>query len=111
LCLGLGLRENVLFTGRISNSEVAEIVASSWLNIHSSVIEGWGISIIEATSAGTPTVAFRVPGVSESLENGINGISVGNGNRKALVSAALEIMREPEKCEFLPSKSQKIFLG
>ena len=89
--------ENVVFAGRISNSEVAEIVASSWLNIHSSVTEGWGISIIEAASAGTPTVAFEVPGVSESLENGFNGITVENGNRKALVSAALEIMRGPEK--------------
>ena len=97
LCLGLGLRENVVFAGRISNSEVAEIVASSWLNIHSSVTEGWGISIIEAASAGTPTVAFEVPGVSESVENGFNGITVENGNRKALVSAALEIMRGPEK--------------
>ena len=97
LCLGLGLRENVVFLGRISNSELAEIVASSWLNIHSSVTEGWGISIIEAASAGTPTVAFDVPGVSESVENGFNGITVENGNRKALVSAALEIMKRPEK--------------
>ena len=97
LCVELDLRENVLFAGRISDSEVAEIVASSWLNIHSSVTEGWGISIIEAASAGTPTVAFKVPGVSDSVENGLNGITVENGNKRAMTDAALEILRDPER--------------
>ena len=97
LCEKLNLKENVTFTGKISDSEVAEIVASSWLNIHSSITEGWGISIIEAASAGTPTVAFKVPGVSDSVENGLNGITVENGNRQSLTEAALEILRNPEK--------------
>lgn len=97
LCIELDLRENVEFTGRISDGEVAKIVASSWLNIHSSVTEGWGISIIEAASAGTPTVAFKVPGVSDSVENGFNGITVEDGNREELVGAALNILRDPRK--------------
>lgn len=97
LCEKLNLKENVTFTGKISDGEVAKIVASSWLNIHSSVTEGWGISIIEAASAGTPTVAFKVPGVSESVENGLNGITVENGNRNAMSEAALEILRHPRK--------------
>ena len=97
LCVELDLRENVVFTGRISDSEVAKVVGSSWLNIHTSVTEGWGISIIEAASAGTPTVAFKVPGVSDSVENGLNGSTVEDGNRKELVDAALNILREPKK--------------
>ena len=97
LCVELGIRENVVFTGRISDSEEAKIVATSWLNIHSSVTEGWGISIMEAASAGTPTIAFKVPGVSDSVENGINGITVESGNRKELVCAALNILRDPQK--------------
>lgn len=72
LCGKMGISDHVEFTGRISDSEVSEIVANSWVNIHSSVTEGWGISIIEAASAGTPTVAYRVPGVSDSIENGLN---------------------------------------
>jgi glycosyltransferase involved in cell wall biosynthesis len=97
LCIELGLMGNVVFTGRISDSEVAKIVASSWLNIHSSVTEGWGISIIEAASAGTPTVAFNVPGVSDSIKNGFNGITVENGNRDEFIAAALSILRSPKK--------------
>ncbi len=95
LCIDLDLEENVVFTGKISYSEIANIVASSWLNIHSSVTEGWGISIIEAASAGTPTVAYNVPGVSNSVENGFNGITVENYNRKALADAAFSILNDP----------------
>lgn len=97
LCDELGINKSVEFTGRISDSELSKIVASSWLNIHSSVTEGWGISIIEASSAGTPTVAYKVPGVSDSIENGLNGLTVEDGNRNALIEAALTILKEPKK--------------
>ena len=96
LCKDLDLTENVVFTGRVSDRKVAEVVASSWLNVHSSLTEGWGISIIEAASAGTPTVAYSVPGVSETVENGLNGITVRNGNLDALVDAALMILNNPK---------------
>jgi len=97
LCANMKLTDNVHFTGRISDEQLAEIVASAWLNIHCSVTEGWGISITEAASAGTPTVAYKVPGVSDSIEDGINGIAVDNGDRNALVLAAKAILNDPQK--------------
>ena len=52
---------------------------------------------MEASSAGTPTVAYEVPGVVDSIENGINGIKVKDEDRNALHVAALEILRDPQK--------------
>lgn len=92
----LDVRDSVTFTGRIPYVKVGGLVSTSWMNIHSSVTEGWGISIIEAASAGTPTVAYRVPGVSDSIKNGLNGILVENGNRNSLVKAARTIISDPE---------------
>jgi len=97
LCANLKLTSNVHFAGRISDGQLAEMVSSAWLNIHCSVTEGWGISITEAASAGTPTIAYRVPGVSESIEDGINGITVDNGDRNALVLAAKTVLNDPQK--------------
>ena len=107
LCKELDLTKNVVFTGRVSDKKVSEVVASSWLNIHSSITEGWGISIIEAASAGTPTVAYKVPGVSESIENGLNGILVQNGDRNALANAALAILKDPKKWWFSSTEVAK----
>ena len=86
-----------VFTGRVSNEKLAELVSSSWINIHSSVTEGWGYSITEVASAGTPTVAYRVAGVSDSIENGVNGITVDDGDRKAFRNAAFAILNDPRK--------------
>ena len=97
LCVNLKLTNRVHFKGIISRKQLAEIVASAWLNIHCSTTEGWGISITEAASAGTPTVAYRVPGVSESIEYGVNGITVEDGDRIALVAAAKNILNNPQR--------------
>ena len=93
----LNLQNSVEFTGRISSEELADIVSLSWLNIHTSITEGWGLSILEASSAGTPTVAYDVPGVRDAIEDGLNGIKVKDGNRKALTDAAYSILTNPEK--------------
>ena len=91
------LQNSVKFTGRLDDKELAKVVASSWLNIHASITEGWGYSILEASSAGTPTVAYNVPGVVDAIENGINGLRVKDGDREALAEAALEIIYDPKK--------------
>jgi len=93
----LGVEDNVIFTGRLDYNELAMVVSSSWLNIHSSITEGWGLSVIEASSAGTPTVAYDVPGISDTVENGINGLKVRDGDRSALAEAAMNIISSPER--------------
>jgi glycosyltransferase involved in cell wall biosynthesis len=97
LSIDLGVQNSVIFTGRIAQMELSKIVASSWINIHTSVTEGWGLSIIEASSSGTPTVAYSVPGVVDTIEDHVNGIKVRDGDRTALLNAAISILRDPEK--------------
>ncbi len=93
----LNMNDSVVFTGRISTEELSKIVASSWLNVHTSVTEGWGYSILEASVAGTPTVAYEVAGVTDAIENGLNGLKIKDGDREALSEAALSILTNPEK--------------
>jgi glycosyltransferase involved in cell wall biosynthesis len=80
------------FVGKVNPDRLSELVARSWLNVHSSVSEGWGLSIIEASACGTPTVAFAVPGVAETIENGFNGILVPDGNLDELADAATGLL-------------------
>ena len=94
------LGETIKFLGRMEYSELAKMVASCWLNIHTSVTEGWGYSVLEASSAGTPTVAYEVPGIIETIENGVNGMKVKDGDRTALAEAAYEIIKNPKELWF-----------
>jgi glycosyltransferase involved in cell wall biosynthesis len=88
----IGVDKYVTFTGRLSDHQLKEIVGKAWVNVHSSLTEGFGFSIIEASAQGTPTVAYGVSGVSEAVEDGKNGILVEDGNRKLMVEAIIKII-------------------
>ena len=64
-------------------------------SLPSLVTEGWAYSVLESASAGTPTVAYDVPGISDSIRNGKNGIKVKDGNLHDLLDAALMILDDP----------------
>ncbi|MEM4090803.1 MAG: glycosyltransferase [Thermoplasmatales archaeon] len=90
------LDDRVTFTERVTDKILAAKIAKSWLNIHASVTESWGYSIIEAPAEGTPTVAYSVPSVVDAIEDCINGIKLKDGDRKALTDAAMKILSSPE---------------
>lgn len=90
-----GIEEKTTFTGRIDDVNLAKIVSQSWLNVHTSITEGWGLSIIEASACGTPTVAYSVPGMVDTIEDGLNGIKVKDCDRGSFVNEALSILKNP----------------
>ena len=90
------LYDSVTFTGRIPDEKLEEIVSSSWVNFHTSQTEGWGLSILEASASGTPTVAYSVPGVVDTVEDGVNGFKVRDNDIEAFVDAVLRILKNPQ---------------
>src|SRR4029450_11344575 len=51
------------------------VLASSWVLAMPSLKEGWGLAVLEAAAAGTPTVAFRAAGgLRESVLHGATGL-------------------------------------
>ena len=67
---------NLIFRGKIDQKELARLVRESWVNLHFSITEGWGLSIIEASASGTPTVALTAPGVVDTISDSNNGFKV-----------------------------------
>jgi len=75
-----GLARQVIFKGRVLQDELARLISESWVNLHFSVTEGFGLTILESAACGTPTVAMEAPGVSEVImEYGLGKI-VGDLN-------------------------------
>ncbi len=67
---------NIEFLGKIDYTKLSKIIRESWVNLHFSLTEGWGLSILESSASGTPSVAFRVPGVIDTIKDGFNGFLV-----------------------------------
>lgn len=70
----LELNDCVEFRGFVSDEEKMSLYHRSWVLATASMIEGWGLTVIEANACGMPTVAFDVPGLNESIVNGETGV-------------------------------------
>ena len=67
--IDLGISDRVIFTGRLSDNEVKHIYGISSVYVMPSVSEPFGITALEAISAGTPTIASKTAGFSEAFKN------------------------------------------
>ncbi len=57
----------VSFLGRVSEDVKRERLARAHVVVATSVREGWGLIVSEAASFGTPTIAYNVPGLCDSV--------------------------------------------
>lgn len=89
----LGLQHRVHFLGR--RSDVPEILASSDLFALTSDTEGLSCSILEAMSAGLPTVATAVGGNPELIIDGETGFLIAPGDEEALYLRLQTLARDP----------------
>jgi glycosyltransferase involved in cell wall biosynthesis len=75
LTANLGLGDRVRFAGFVDEEEKSRILGSAWVALTPSLKEGWGLTIVEAGTLGTPTVGFRsAGGVCEALVHGETGL-------------------------------------
>jgi glycosyltransferase involved in cell wall biosynthesis len=65
----LGIANKVIFTGRLTEEEVKHLYRISNVYVMPSVSEPFGITALEAISAGTPTIVSKTAGVSEVFRN------------------------------------------
>lgn len=93
----LGIAKNVIFFGITSNQKKLELMRKAHLLIHASVREGWGLVVLEGSSQGTPTVAYNVSGLKDSVQNGKTGIIVSQNLPKELAKEALLLLNNKEK--------------
>ena len=102
----LDIGEHVRFAGFVEEAEKHLLLSRAWVALTPSLKEGWGLTIAEAGSRGTPTVAFQgAGGVAEALVDGETGLLARDDDdfvakvgelladeqrRKALGEAAIE---------------------
>lgn len=71
-------RRRIELMGPVSNQEKRRLLTKSWIFVNLSIGEGWSIAVIESNLHGTPAIAFKVPGLSESIKHGKTGFLAKN---------------------------------
>ncbi len=88
----LDLEKSVVFAGRVSDVQKARLLAKSWVVLQPSMVEGWGITVIESNASGTPVIASDVVGLRDSVVNGRTGILVPVGDVEAFAHAMIDFI-------------------
>lgn len=58
--------------------------------------ESFGMVLVEAMAAGKPVVASAIPGYSEVVKSGVEGLLVPPGDPQALARAIIHLLRNPQ---------------
>jgi phosphatidyl-myo-inositol dimannoside synthase len=83
LATSLGVRERVIFAGRIADEHLPEIYALSDVfimpsreHLDSCDVEGFGMVFLEASACAKPTIAGRSGGIGDAVVDGVTGLLV-----------------------------------
>lgn len=85
--------ETTTYHGHVSESKKVELMEKSWLKLVPSRSESFGLVIIEANAAGTPVVASDIVGLSNTVENGVNGFQC---DIEEMIETSIEILSDKE---------------
>ncbi len=89
----LGLQKNVKLLGFVTENQKANLLSESWVMVQPSMVEGWGITVIEANRYGTPVVASDVNGLKDSVVNGKTGYLVPVNDSDQLAEKIIQLIK------------------
>ncbi len=98
----LGLTKNVVFEGW--QDDLASYYKTADLFLLTSNYEGYGMTIVEALSAGCPVVMTDVGCAGDVVQSGKNGLVVPVGDEKALIAAVSQVLSGEAHLEAKPPK-------
>jgi glycosyltransferase involved in cell wall biosynthesis len=95
----LRLSDRVTFTGFISEQEKITWLRNSAIVVNSSEKEGWGMTMIEGNACGAVAVASDVPGLRDSVRDGITGRLYPFADVDALARTVADLLGDPDGLE------------
>ena len=88
---------HVRFTGGIrERHDLAQLFAAADVFVSASLIETYGLTLVEAMACGIPVVAFRVGGIPEAAPNGQAGILCEPSDGTEFRAAIEKLRRDPQ---------------
>lgn len=109
----LAVADRVIFTGELTDDDLAEAYATSTVYLGASRVdneinvEGFGISFLEASSSGLPVVAGDSGGVRSAVRDGETGVVVPPSDAAAIAAAIGDLLRDGAKRSALGSAGRR----
>lgn len=97
---GLGLERNVEFLqASIPNYEMPFLYNECDVYVQPSIIEPYGIAVLEAMACGKPVIGTRVGGMLDTIKDGETGFLVEPGNAEEIAASIMSLSNENKRME------------
>ena len=85
---------HIIFTGELKHADVIDYCLGADLFVYASVTETQGLVLTEAKACGLPVVAVFGGGISDVVENGVDGYLVPQ-NQEKFVEHVIRLLKDP----------------
>lgn len=92
-----GLQDHVVFAGRVTEAEKADLYRAADAYVMPSSGEGFGFVFLEAMACGIPCVASSIDGSADAVQDGRLGAMVDPKDRAALLAAVRDAIKKPRQ--------------
>jgi glycosyltransferase involved in cell wall biosynthesis len=97
----LGIEDNVVYTGHVSQEDLNAAYQRSNLTMLPSIREGFGLVVIESWLFHKPTIVTRNAGIAELIDDGENGLLVNPEDSDDFAEKIRLLLRSPTRAKKL----------
>ena len=93
----LGVASDVRFVGAMQRDALADLLSAATVTIMPSFSETFGLVALESAAAGTPVIAYRTGGLSESVSDGVSGVLLGTREPRYWASEIATMIEDSDR--------------
>ena len=101
----LGIHAKIHFLGK--QERVNELLPLADLMLLPSELESFGLAALEAMACKVPTIATRVGGVPELIDDGVNGLLFPIGDVDAMSAGAIQLLADRTRLQAMRDAARK----
>jgi glycosyltransferase involved in cell wall biosynthesis len=92
----LGIDKDITILGYVDDTVLGKCYAACDVVVSTSLLEGFGLVMLEGMAAGKPIIALRRGAACELVEHGLNGLFVNNQDPQELAAAMTFFVDHPD---------------
>jgi len=101
----LKINDKIHFLGKLDR--VNELLPIADLMIMPSALESFGLAALEAMACKVPTIATRVGGVPELIEDGVTGLLYAVGDVDGMAQGAISLLKDRARLDAMRDAARK----
>ena len=101
----LQINDKVHFMGK--QERVDQLLPLADLMVMPSELESFGLAALEAMACKVPSIATRVGGVTELIDDGVTGLLYPVGNVEDMAAGAISLLKDRERLEAMRDAGRK----